>query len=150
MKKPHKVDIHVGARIRRRRIQLAVTQEELGATVGVTFQQIQKYEQGSHRVSSSRLYEIAKALDVPVSYFFERMPLNALSGRPAGRIRKSSGDAGTEFEQEEDPLIKRESLELVRAYYEIRSDRVRQRIFEMIKAEGMERRPTMRGSRKKR
>ena len=105
--------------------------------VGLTFQQIQKYEHGSNRISSSRLYEFAKVLDVPVSYFFGEMPSNALLGRPmSGRGRKGFGEAGTPFEQEKDPLMKPETLELVRAYYKIREGRVRKRIFEMVKAVG--------------
>ena len=77
-------------------------------------------------------------LDVPVSYFFDEMPSNALAGRPmSGRGRKGGfGEAATPFEQEKDPLIKRETLELVRAYYKIRESRVRKRIFEMVKAVG--------------
>jgi hypothetical protein len=74
-------------------------------------------------------------LDVPVSYFFDEMPSNALSGRPmSGRGRRGFGEAGTPFGQERDPQIKGERLELVRAYYKIRERRVRKRIFEMIKA----------------
>jgi len=116
---------------------LGMSQTKLGNVVGLTFQQIQKYERGANRMGSSRLFEFAKALDVPVSYFFEEMPSNALSGRPmAGRGRKVFGEAGTPFEQEKDPLIKRETLELMRAYYKIREDRVRKRIFEMVKAVG--------------
>ena len=109
----------------------------LGDAVGLTFQQVQKYEHGLHRMAASRLYGIAKALDVPVSYFFDEMPSNALAGRPmSGRGRKGFGEAATPFEQEKDPLIKRETLELVRAYYKIRENRVRKRIFEMVKAVG--------------
>jgi transcriptional regulator with XRE-family HTH domain len=116
-----------------------------------SFQQIQKYERGSNRVGSSRLFEFAKVLDVPVSYFFEEMPANALSGRPmAGRGRKGFGETGTPFELEKDPLIKRETLELVRAYYKIREDRVRKRIFEMVKAVGAASHAEMMGGRKKR
>src|SRR5690242_15367829 len=70
-------------------------------------------------------------------HFFDEMPSNALSGRPmSGRGRKGFGEAGTPFDQEKDPLIKRETLELMRAYYKIREDRVRKRIFEMVKAAG--------------
>ncbi len=87
---------------------------------------------GTSPLGSSRLYEFAKILDVPVSYFFDEMPSNALSGRG----RKEFGEAGTPFEQEKDPLIKRETLELVRAYYKIRESRVRKRIFEMVRAVG--------------
>jgi len=117
--------------MRQRRTLLGMSQEKLGTAVGLTFQQIQKYERGSNRIGSSRLYEFAKVLDVPVSYFFDEMPSNALSGRPmSGRGRKGFGEAGTPFEQEKDPLIKRETLELVRAYYKIREARVRKRLFE--------------------
>ncbi len=135
--KSHPVDVYVGTRIRQRRSLLGMSQSKVGEAVGLTFQQIQKYERGSNRIGSSRLYEFAKVLDVPVSYFFDEMPSNALSGRPmSGRGRKGFGEAGTPFEQEKDPLIKRETLELVRAYYKIREGRVRTRIFEMVKAVG--------------
>ncbi|CAN5920739.1 hypothetical protein BH11PSE3_BH11PSE3_43300 [soil metagenome] len=138
MAKSHPVDIHVGLRMRQRRTLLAMSQTKLGDAVGLTFQQIQKYERGSNRIGSSRLFEFAKVLDVPVSYFFDEMPSNALAGRPmGGRARKGGfGEAATPFEQEKDPLIKRETLELVRAYYKIREARVRKRIFEMVKAVG--------------
>ena len=139
MSKSHAVDTHVGARMRQRRTLLGMSQTKLGDAVGLTFQQIQKYERGSNRVSSSRLFEFAKVLDVPVAYFFDEMPANALSGRPmSGRGRKGFGEAGTPFEQEKDkdPLIKRETLELVRAYYKIRETPVRKRIYEMVKAVG--------------
>ena len=139
MSKSHAVDTHVGARMRQRRTLLGMSQTKLGDAVGLTFQQIQKYERGSNRVSSSRLFEFAKVLDVPVAYFFDEMPANALSGRPmSGRGRKGFGEAGTPFEHEKDkdPLIKRETLELVRAYYKIREARVRKRIYEMVRAVG--------------
>src|SRR5215467_7432999 len=120
MARSHPVDVHVGARMRQRRTLLGMSQEKLGTAVGLTFQQIQKYERGTHRIGSSRLYEFAKVLDVPISYFFDEMPLNALSGRPvSGRSRKSYGEVGTPFEQEKDPMTQPETLELVRAYYKI-------------------------------
>ena len=132
MAKSHPVDVYVGTRMRQRRTLLAMSQTKLGDAVGLTFQQVQKYERGSNRLGSSRLYEFAKVLDVPVSYFFDEMPANAASNRG----RKVSGEAGTQFAQEKDPLIKRETLELVRAYYKIREGGVRKRIFEMVKAMG--------------
>ena len=130
------VDIAIGGRIRTRREELRITQAQLAAGAGVTFQQIQKYERGSNRIGSSRLYEFAKVLDVPVSYFFDEMPSNALAGRPmSGRGRKGGfGETGTPFEQEKDPLIKRETLELVRAYYKIRSKSLRTKTRELIEA----------------
>jgi transcriptional regulator with XRE-family HTH domain len=78
----HPVDIHVGARLRQRRNLVGLSQTKLSESVGLTFQQIQKYERGTNRISSSRLYEFAKVLAVPVSYFFDEMPSNAFSGRP--------------------------------------------------------------------
>ncbi len=145
------VDRHVGARVRMQRMLLGMSQTDLGQRAGgITFQQIQKYERGSNRIGSSRLYEFAKVLDVPVSYFFDEMPSNALSGQQmSGRGRKGFGEAGTPFEQEKDPLIKRETLELVRAYYKIREGRVRKRIFEMVKAVGAASHAEVLGGRKR-
>jgi transcriptional regulator with XRE-family HTH domain len=114
-----------------------MTQRQLGASVGLTLQQIQKYEHGTNRISSSRLYEFAEVLGAPVSYFFDEMPSNALSGRPmSGRRRNDYGEAGTPFEEEKDPLIKRETLELVRAYDKIDEEPVRNSIFATVKALG--------------
>jgi transcriptional regulator with XRE-family HTH domain len=133
----HPVDIHVGARMRQRRGLVGMSRPQLSEFVGLTVQQIYKYERGANRISSSRLYEFSNALDVPVSYFFDEMPSNALSGRPmSGRGRKGFGEAGTPFEREKDPLIKRETLELVRAYDKIDEGRVRQSIFATVKALG--------------
>ena len=138
MARSHPVDVHVGLRMRQRRALLGMSQTVLGNSVGLTFQQVQKYERGSNRMGSSRLYEFAKVLDVPLSYFFDEMPSNALAGRPmSGRGRTAGfGEAGTPFKKDKDPLIKRETLELVRAYYKIREGRVRKSIYEPIKAVG--------------
>jgi transcriptional regulator with XRE-family HTH domain len=149
--RPHPVDTYVGSRVRQRRVLLAMSQTKLGNAVGLTFQQIQKYERGSNRIGSSRLFEFAKVLDVPVSHFFDEMPSNALAGRlMSGRGRKGFGEEGTPFEQEKDPMIKRETLELVRAYYKIREPRVRKRIFEMVKAVGAASHAESLGGRRKR
>lgn len=138
MAKFHPVDVHVGSRMRQRRSLLGMSQTALGKAVALTFQQIQKYERGSNRMGSSRLFEFAKVLDVPISHFFEEMPSNALAGRPmSGRGRKDFGEAATPFEKEKDPFIKRETLELVRAYYKIREARVRKRIYEVVRAVGV-------------
>lgn len=139
MAKSHPVDAHVGIRMRQRRTLLGMSQTRLGDAVGLTFQQVQKYERGANRVGSSRLFEFAKALDVPVSYFFDEMPSNVLAGRPmAARVKKGGGfgEAGTPFAVEKDPLIKRETLQLVRAYYKIREPSVRKRIYELVKTMG--------------
>jgi transcriptional regulator with XRE-family HTH domain len=99
----HHVDVHVGKRIRHRRWMLGLTQQQLGNRLGIKFQQIQKYETGANRVSASRLWQIADALDVPVSFFFEGLGSDpARDTAPAG-----SGDL----------LSDREALELIRFYY---------------------------------
>jgi len=128
----HAVDVHIGKRLRQRRTLLGMSQTKLGEAVGLTFQQVQKYERGSNRTSSSRLFEFAKVLDVPVPYFFDDMPANALAGRPMSR-RGRGGLVETDTPPVEDPFVKREALQLVRAYYKIREGRVRQRITKMIK-----------------
>ena len=123
--------------MRQRRSLVGMSRSRFSEFVGLTIQQIYKYERGTNRISSSRLYEFAKVLDVSVSYFFDKMPSNALSGRPmSGRGRSGLGEAGTPFDKEKDPLIKRETLELLRAYDEIDEERVRHAIFATIKALG--------------
>src|ERR1041385_4815801 len=71
---PNPVDVHVGQRVRMRRVLLGMSQEKLGAALGLTFQQIQKYERGANRIGSGRLYQLAKVLDVPLSYFYDELP----------------------------------------------------------------------------
>ena len=133
----HPVDAHVGKRFRQRRSLLGMSQTAVGDAVGLTFQQVQKYERGSNRISASRLLEFSKVLDVSIPYFFDEMPANALRGSPASdRAGKKAREAGTPFDEEKDPLVKRETLEFVRAYYKIREPRVRKRIFETVKALG--------------
>ena len=130
--KPNPIDIHVGARIRLRRTLLGMSQQKLGEAIGLTFQQVQKYERGTNRVGSSRMFELARVLDVPVSYFFEEMGSDvAARGRQhAFGIATEAPNAGGGA----DPMTKRETLELVRAYYKITDSKVRKRLFEMTKA----------------
>jgi transcriptional regulator with XRE-family HTH domain len=114
-----------------------LSQSKLSESVGLTFQQIQKYERGTNRISSSRLYEFAEVLNVAVSNFFNKIPSNAPSGQPvSGRGREGFGEVGSPFKQEKDPLIRRETLELVRAYNKIEEERVRDSIFATVKALG--------------
>ena len=151
MPRLHPVDVHVGVRLRQRRNLVGLSQTKLSETVGLTFQQIQKYENGTNRISSSRLYEFAKVLNVPVSYFFDEMPSKALSGRlVAGRGREGFGEVGSPFKQEKDPLIRRETLELVRAYDKIEEERVRDSIFATVKALGEESHAKLLAGRRKR
>jgi transcriptional regulator with XRE-family HTH domain len=129
---PHPVDIHVGSRVRMRRTLLGMSQEKLGDALALTFQQVQKYERGANRIGSSRLFEISRILDVPVSFFFEEMSSEAAS---AGPLTDSGDPLTTDSEEfQRDPLAKRETLELVRAYYRITDPRVRKRVFELTKS----------------
>ncbi|HWA43468.1 MAG TPA: helix-turn-helix domain-containing protein [Hypericibacter adhaerens] len=130
---PNPIDVHVGARIRQRRTLLGMSQEKLGEAIGLTFQQVQKYERGANRVGSSRLFDLARVLDVPVSYFFEDMSAGTASKSPS-RLRGLAEPKPEPFEP--DPLAKRETLELVRAYYRIADPAVRKRVFELTKALG--------------
>jgi len=129
---PRLVDIHVGGRLRQRRTLLGISQEKLGDAVGLTFQQIQKYERGANRIGASRIYEFSQVLDIPVSYFFEDM--NDLTKSTRGRRVDPDGIAEEEKDElTTDPLARRETLELVRAYYKITQPKVRKRIFELTK-----------------
>lgn len=127
-KQPNPIDIHVGGRVRLRRTLLGMSQEKLGTAIGLTFQQVQKYERGANRIGASRLFELSRILDVPVSFFFDDMP----SVKAAARLALS--EEGKGFEP--DPLAKRETLELVRAYYRILNPQVRRKVFELIKSLG--------------
>ncbi len=125
---PHPVDVHVGRRLRQRRIMLGMSLMELGKALGITYQQVQKNEWGTNRMGSSRLYQLSQILDVPVSYFFDDMPPE-VSGEPRRKGRPSKAKP-----TEADTTTKRESLELVRAYYRIQSAGTRAAVYELIKA----------------
>jgi transcriptional regulator with XRE-family HTH domain len=125
---PNPTDIYVGARVRLRRTLLGMSQEKLGEAIGLTFQQVQKYERGANRVGASRLYDLSRVLDVPITFFFEDMP--------APTAERSHGLAEPEAPYESDPMVKRETLELVRAYYRIADPQIRRRLFDLAKALG--------------
>ncbi len=129
---PNPVDVHVGTRVRLRRTLLGMTQTGLGQAIGLTFQQVQKYERGVNRIGSSRLYDLARVLDVPVNFFFDEMPKDVASKSTAA----SSGPPEGAEAFDPDIVSKRETLELVRAYYKIENPQVRKRIFELVKVLG--------------
>ena len=89
-RRPNPIDVHVGARLRLRRTLLGMSQEKLGQAIGLTFQQVQKYERGANRIGASRLYDLSRVLDVPVSFFFEEMA-PGLAGSPAKGEHKTKG-----------------------------------------------------------
>jgi transcriptional regulator with XRE-family HTH domain len=131
------IDIHVGSRVRLRRTLLGMSQERLGDALGLTFQQVQKYERGVNRVGASRLFDISRVLDVPISFFFDDMPEGMsetpVSG-PRGRMY-GFAEAQEPFSSGvDDQLSKRETLELVRAYYRITDPGVRKRMFDLMKS----------------
>ncbi|MFP3943842.1 MAG: helix-turn-helix domain-containing protein [Alphaproteobacteria bacterium] len=115
----HPVDVHVGQKIRHRRWLVGMTQQQLASAVGIKFQQIQKYESGANRVSASRLYDISRAMNVPVSYFFEGLEEGA-----QGEV-ESSADLAV--------LQDKETAEVIRAYYAIRPE-TRRRLLDLARA----------------
>lgn len=119
------IDEHVGARLRQRRTLLGFSQEKLAEAVGITFQQIQKYENGANRVSAGRLYEFSKVLQIPVSFFFDSMEENTSFGMAEN---KQDG-----FESQEDLIQKKETIDLIRTYYQIRNEEQRKDLLKMIK-----------------
>src|SRR5690348_7052572 len=94
---PNPIDVHVGSRIRLRRTLLGMSQERLAEAIGLTFQQVQKYERGANRVGSSRLFDLARVLDVPVSYFFEDMP-NAVQEKSPSKLMGVATPAPVDYE----------------------------------------------------
>lgn len=130
---PHPVDVLVGKRVRLRRTMLGLSMDEVGKTVGVSFQQMQKYERGTNRLSCSRLVKIAEVLNTPVGYFFEK------PGK--GDLQAAQSD--------EEKLSSRETLEMARAYYRIPDTAIRKPMFELMKAIGNELEKYIRTSLKK-
>ncbi|MDA7427470.1 helix-turn-helix domain-containing protein [Primorskyibacter aestuariivivens] len=119
---PHPVDVHVGKRVRHRRWLVGMTQQQLAEHVGIKFQQIQKYETGANRVSASRLWDIADALDVPVSFFFEGIE----DGENVAATDAAEGTIPADL------LGDKEALDLVRSYYAIPENQ-RRRLFELAR-----------------
>lgn len=121
----HLIDIHVGQRLRKRRVMLGISQTDLAKHLGITFQQVQKYETGKNRIGASRLYEISLMLETPVTFFFQEIP-------------KSYNKRGMaeDMEQEEygeDSVMNRETLELVKAYHKILDPNLRKKMLDTIK-----------------
>jgi transcriptional regulator with XRE-family HTH domain len=125
-KKPNPIDTHVGSRVRLRRMMLGMSQERLGEQLGITFQQIQKYEKGTNRIGASRLQHIASVLQVPVSFFFEDAP-GAVPSRN-GFVESPSTGYIAEF------LSSSEGLQLNRAFARISEPKIRRRVVELVRA----------------
>jgi len=130
--RPSPIDVHVGSRVRLRRTLLGMSQERLGEALGLTFQQVQKYERGVNRIGASRLFDLSRVLDVPISFFFDDLPSSV--GGSQGFANRVAGFAEGQEGFGDDTLHRRETLELVRAYYRIADPSVRKRVFDLIKA----------------
>src|SRR5215469_13542399 len=126
--KPNPIDIHVGARVRLRRTLLGMSQEKLGEAIGLTFQQVQKYERGANRVGASRLYELARVLDVPVKFFFDDVDPVRAPAIPGGFAEPPAEPFDT------DPMRKRETIDLVDAYYTIEDTTIRRRLLDLARS----------------
>ncbi len=116
---PNPIDVHVGKRIRLRRLFLGMNQETLATQLGVTFQQVQKYEGGSNRVSASRLAEMARVLDVPIPHFFAELPVEGKE--PAAR------------REERERMEQSETIDLLRFYYGISDETIRKSFIDLVK-----------------
>ncbi len=127
------IDVHVGARVRLRRTLLGMNQTILGKALGVSFQQVQKYENGTNRISASRLFDLTRVLDVSIEHFFEDISAVVAASSPAATKR---GAAKKPPSHEPNLMHRRETLELVRAYYKIEDADLRKHLREMAKALG--------------
>jgi transcriptional regulator with XRE-family HTH domain len=123
-RKADQVDLHVGRRLRLRRLVLGMSQRQLGDAVGLIYQQIQKYERGVDRVSASGLYRFARILNVPVGYFFKGLPHDVGDG----------GKAAARDGADDHMLQQRETLELIRAYHGIAGRKRRREVYELIRS----------------
>lgn len=128
---PNPIDVHVGSRVRLRRTLLGMSQERLADAIGLTFQQVQKYEKGANRVGSSRLLDLANVLDTTVSYFFEDMSAKVAQQTPSSLLSLKTLPVN---DIASDSMMKRETLELVRAYYRIADPAVRKRLGDLVKS----------------
>jgi transcriptional regulator with XRE-family HTH domain len=127
-KSPNPVDKHVGSRMRTRRLLAGMSQEKLGEALGITFQQIQKYEKGTNRISASRLQQAARVLGVPVEYFYEGGP--QLDATQTGFAEAASSDYVSDF------LMTNEGVQLMKAFLRIKDPNVRRRVVDLIDALG--------------
>ena len=133
-KGPNPIDIHVGARVRLRRNLFGLSQTDLGKMLGITFQQIQKYERGVNRISASRLFNLSHVLDVPISFFFDDLSPAAAG---AGRKRQAKGFSEAPAAAIDlDVLSNRETIKLIRAYYRVTDPQLRKRVLDLLEAIG--------------
>ncbi len=126
-KAPNPIDKHVGSRVRMRRMMLAMSQEKLGNNLGLTFQQVQKYEKGANRIGASRLQQISHILQVPVSFFFEGAPSGANTAKGDGGMSEAPSPAYVS-----DFLATSDGLALTKAFMRISDSKLRRRIVDLV------------------
>ncbi|MGD9637807.1 MAG: helix-turn-helix domain-containing protein [Alphaproteobacteria bacterium] len=134
---PNPIDVHVGGRVRLRRTLLGMSQEKLASILGLTFQQVQKYERGMNRIGASRLWDLSNVLRVPVSFFFEEINQETANQSPRMIITENAEVFELQEEPspyETDPMSKKETLELVKAYYKISNQKIAKNLYELIMA----------------
>jgi transcriptional regulator with XRE-family HTH domain len=129
-KQPNPIDVHVGSRVRLRRMMLSMSQEKLGEHLGITFQQIQKYEKGTNRIGASRLQHIARVLTVPVAFFFEDAPASPGSEPPIGMAEENTSSYVVDF------LSSSEGIQLNKAFIRIKDAKVRRRVIDLVRSMG--------------
>jgi transcriptional regulator with XRE-family HTH domain len=132
---PNPIDVHVGSRVRLRRTLLGMSQEKLGEAIGLTFQQVQKYERGTNRIGASRLWELSAVLEVPVQFFFGEMAPETLAemSRITSHKPAPDPDAAATTIASTSAITRPETLELIRAYDRIPIASVRRRLYELTK-----------------
>jgi transcriptional regulator with XRE-family HTH domain len=131
---PHPVDIHVGSRLKLRRNQLNMSQEQMGKALGLTFQQIQKYERATNRMGASRLHQMSRLLNVPINWFFEEFSGTALPRFGFSDNKQATLEGAPNTTPDTDIFERRETLDLIRAYYSITDPKQRRKVFELVKS----------------
>lgn len=127
VKKPNPIDTHVGSRVRLRRMVLGMSQEKLGNLLGLTFQQVQKYEKGTNRIGASRLFKLSEVLDVPVGFFYDELPGGAADST-TGFAESKTETSIVEF------MNSREGVELNRAFVKVTDPKVRRNIIDLVRS----------------
>ncbi len=128
------IDVYVGARVRAKRTLLGLSQMALGDAIGLTFQQVQKYEKGANRIGASRLYDLSQLLGVDIAYFFDEMDQATQKESPAQISRRKAKASPKKPTSGQDPLYERETLVLVRAYYRIADPTVRHHLRQLVQS----------------
>ena len=127
-KNPNPIDVHVGNRVRMRRMLVGMSQEKLGDALGLTFQQVQKYEKGANRVSASRLYQMSSTLGVPIQFFFDDIPISSQTPNTQGLAESDSAGVLMDF------LNSSEGFQMGRAFSAIKDSTVRRRVLDLVKS----------------